>query len=76
MDALRARVLADAPRKRLYGVDVDGPALVGFASALHAPDATAERLRGWGVSVTRRYSDFEWLHRKLYAVASPTERAP
>ena len=53
MDALRARVLADAPRKRLYGVDVDGPALVGFASALidamNTPSVVPSIPRAWEV---------------------------
>lgn len=58
MDALRAKVLADAPLKRLYGAPVDGPSLVLFAGALlkamNTPGVVPSIPRAWETVVEER----------------------
>ena len=40
------------------------------------PRAVVDRLSHWGVSVTRRYSEFAWLHRQLGAEGLPSQILP
>ena len=53
------------------------PLEVGFASsAVNVPSAVAGRLFRWGLTATRRYSDFVWLHRQLCEEGFPSQILP
>ena len=49
---------------------------VGFAASAPVPADTAELLRGWGIRARRRYSDFQWLHKRSRLARSLRRSSP